>query len=167
MGATLPLAGRTVLERQARLAASAGAASVVILIERLPAELAAAIDRMRSEGISPVVARSVDEAAEAVQAVDRVLLMGDGVVADPAQVLRLVKAGDAAVLTVGEADRIPAIYTDPTKSPLTAKVEAKDNVIDFDLKRDAGPPPIKGAMRRPGPLGNTFAGIGWSLVPTD
>ncbi len=110
--ATLPLAGRTVLERQARLAASAGAASVVILIERLPAELAAAIDRMRSEGISPVVARSVDEAAEAVQAVDRVLLMGDGVVADPAQVLRLVKAGDAAVLTVpdqGADDRYERI----------------------------------------------------------
>ena len=110
--ATLPLAGRTVLERQARLAASAGAASVVILVERLPAELAAAIDRMRSEGISPVVARSVDEAAEAVQAVDRVLLMGDGVVADPAQVLRLVKAGDAAVLTVpdqGADDRYERI----------------------------------------------------------
>jgi hypothetical protein len=110
--ATLPLAGRTVLERQARLAASAGAASVVILIERLPAELAAAIDRMRSEGISPVVARTVDEAAEAVQAVDRVLLMGDGVVADPAQVLRLVKAGDAAVLTVpdqGADDRYERI----------------------------------------------------------
>ncbi len=110
--ATLPLAGRTVVERQARLAASAGAASVVILIERLPAELAAAIDRLRSEGISPIVARTVDEAAEAVQAADRVLLMGDGVVADPAQVMRLVKGGDAAVLTIpdqGADDRYERI----------------------------------------------------------
>ena len=98
--ATLPLAGRTVIERQARLAASAGAASVVILVERIPAALAAAIDRLRSEGVSPIVARTVEEAAEAIAASDRLLLMGDGVVADPAQVLRLVKSGATAVLTI-------------------------------------------------------------------
>ncbi len=39
-----------------------------------------------------------------------------------------------AVSVVPEADRIPAIYSDPVASPLTAKVEAKDpNTIDFDL----------------------------------
>jgi hypothetical protein len=70
------------------------------------------------------------------------------------------------VTTVVEADRIPLIYADPTKSPLTAKVEAKDNVIDFDLKRDAGPPAIKGAMRLD-PLRGPFAAMGWSLVPTE
>jgi hypothetical protein len=72
-----------------------------------------------------------------------------------------------AVTVVGEADRIPLIYADATKSPLTAKVEAKDNVLDFDLKRDAGPPVIKGAMRRLDPLRNPFAAISWSLVPTE
>jgi hypothetical protein len=98
--ATLPLAGRTVVERQARLAASAGAQSVVILVERVPAALAAAIDRLRSEGVSPTIARTVEEAAEAVTATDRLLLMGDGVVADPAQLMRLVRNGGTAVLTV-------------------------------------------------------------------
>lgn len=72
-----------------------------------------------------------------------------------------------SVSVVGEADRIPAIYADPTQSPLTAKVEAKENAIDFDLKRDAGRPVIKGAMRQPNQLRGTFAGIGWSLVPTE
>jgi hypothetical protein len=43
-----------------------------------------------------------------------------------------------AVVAVPVADRIPLIYCDPHNSPLMAKVEAKDNVIDFDLKKDAG-----------------------------
>ncbi|MGN6135531.1 MAG: hypothetical protein ACTHOU_13675 [Aureliella sp.] len=43
---------------------------------------------------------------------------------------------DGAVATVPKADRIPLIYSDPTNSPLTAKVEAKSlNEIDFALQR--------------------------------
>ncbi|MCI0701817.1 MAG: hypothetical protein L0241_12105 [Planctomycetia bacterium] len=56
------------------------------------------------------------------------------------------------------ADRIPAIYSDTYQSPLTAKVEAKANVLDFDLKRNAGPPPVQGAMKN-NPLRDTFAGL--------
>ena len=98
--ATLPLAGRTLVERQARLAAAAGAEPVVIVVERLPAELAAAIDRLRSEGISAILARSVEEAAEAIDQHDRLLLLGDGVVADPTHFDRLANAGGPAILTV-------------------------------------------------------------------
>jgi hypothetical protein len=53
-----------------------------------------------------------------------------------------------SVMSVAPEDRIPGIYADPHNSPLRAKVEAKDNVIDFDLKKNADPegrPP--GAMR--------------------
>ena len=35
---------------------------------------------------------------------------------------------------VPEADRIPEIYSQPTNSPLTMKVEAKPNEINLDLK---------------------------------
>ena len=43
---------------------------------------------------------------------------------------------DGAVATVPKADQIPLIYSDPTNSPLTAKVEAKSlNAIDFALER--------------------------------
>lgn len=65
------------------------------------------------------------------------------------------KAG-RAVTVVGAADRIPAIYSDPARSPLKANVEGKANELDFDLKRDAGPPPVKGAMR-PDVLQGPFA----------
>jgi hypothetical protein len=42
-----------------------------------------------------------------------------------------------SVSVVGKEDLIPEVYGNPNNSPLTAKVEAKDNVIDFDLKRNA------------------------------
>jgi hypothetical protein len=98
--ATLPLAGRTLVERQARLAAAAGANPIVLLVERIPPELTAAIDRMRAEGISAAIARSPAEAAEAVHPDDRLLLMADGLVADESHVARLTAADGAALLTM-------------------------------------------------------------------
>ncbi len=100
--ATLKLAGRTVVERQARLAALAGANPVVLVVERLPPELTAAIDRMRVEGIGVVVGRSAAEAAEAVPAEARLLLMGDGLVADESHIERLLKAEAPALLTMAD-----------------------------------------------------------------
>ena len=98
--ATLPLAGRTVVERQARLAAAAGAGPIVIVVERIPADLAAALERLRRERVPIVVARSAEEAAAAIDPSDRLLLIADGAVADGGQLARLVRAEEAAVLTV-------------------------------------------------------------------
>jgi hypothetical protein len=98
--ATLPLAGRTVIERQARLAAVAGAAPVILFVERMPAALSAAIERLRRDRIPVQVVRSAEEAAEAVDAYDHVLLIGDGAIAGRSQLARLAEADGAAVLTV-------------------------------------------------------------------
>lgn len=100
--ATLPLAGRTLIERQARLAAAAGADPILILVERVPPELLAAIDRMRAEGMTVAIARSVAEAAGAATPGTRLLLIADGLVADESHVTRLTGAGGAALLTVPE-----------------------------------------------------------------
>ena len=110
--ATLPLAGRTVVERQARLAAACGADPIIILVERIPPALLAAIDRVRAEGISVAVARSAAEAAEAVAPGDRLLLMADGLVADESHIARLTGAAGSALLTLpdqGEDDRYERI----------------------------------------------------------
>ncbi len=101
--ATLPLAGRTLVERQARLAAQAGASPIVILVERVPHELAAVIDRLRGEGIAAAVARSVADAAEAVAPEDRLLVMADGLVADGPHVSRLLAIGGSALLTIPDS----------------------------------------------------------------
>jgi hypothetical protein len=94
--ATLPLAGRSLIERQARLAGQAGASPIVILVERVPAELAAVIDRLRSEGVAAVVARSVADAAQAIAPEDRLLVLADGLIADRAHLSRLLHVGAPA-----------------------------------------------------------------------
>jgi hypothetical protein len=98
--ATLPIAGRTLLERQVRLAAVAGAEPVVIVVERVTAALGAALDRLRSEGVALVLARSAEEAAEAVHSSDRILLVGDGLVAPEPAIARLVALDGPAILVV-------------------------------------------------------------------
>lgn len=113
--ATLTLAGRSLVERQARLAAAVGAQPVVILVERVPAELAAAIDRLRSEGVGAIVARTVEEAADAVLPEDRLLLVADGLVAETGHFTRLAGAAGPTVLTVpdeGVDDRHERIDAD-------------------------------------------------------
>jgi hypothetical protein len=110
--ATLPLAGRTVVERQARLAAASGADPIILLVERVPPALLAAIDRVRAEGISVAVARNAAEAAEAVDPKAQLLLIADGLVADESHIERLAAAGGAAILTLpdhGEDDRYERI----------------------------------------------------------
>ena len=98
--ATLPLAGRTLLERQARLAASAGATAIIVVVERVPPELTAAIDRLRSEGIDLVIARNAVEAAEAVDPGERLLLIGDGLIASESHIERLAALGGYTLLTM-------------------------------------------------------------------
>lgn len=98
--ATLPLAGRTLLEQQARLAAGAGADPLVVAVERVSPELLAAIDRLRAQGLAVAVARNAQEAAEAVHPGDRLLVIADGLVAAEAHVSRLVSLGGHSLLTV-------------------------------------------------------------------
>jgi hypothetical protein len=101
--ATLPLAGRSVLERQARLAAAAGAARIVVVVERMPPALGAALDRLRRERLPVHVARGAEEAAAAVEPGDRLLLIADGAVADADQLTRMARAEDDSVLTVPDS----------------------------------------------------------------
>ena len=98
--ATLPLAGRTVLERQARLAVSAGADLVVVVVERVPPDLLAAIDRLRGQGMRVAIARNAQEAGEAVHPDDRLLIVGDGLVATGTHLDRLLGLGGSVILTV-------------------------------------------------------------------
>lgn len=100
--ATLPLAGRTLIERQARLARAAGARRIVVLVERMPAALAAALERLRREGLPVQIARGVAEAAEAIEAEDRLIVLGDGALADAEQLGEMAGLGGAAVLTVAD-----------------------------------------------------------------
>jgi hypothetical protein len=100
---TLPVAGRTLIERQARLASRAGARHVVLLIERLPAGLTGAIDRLRRDGIAIEVARSAGDAADRFHPDERVLVFADGALAGGDAIGRLVAGPAPAMLTIGES----------------------------------------------------------------
>lgn len=99
---TLPVVGRTLIERQARLAAGAGAEHVVLLVERLPAGLTGAIDRLRRDGIAIDVARSAGDAADRFHPDERVLVFADGAVAGSGAIARLAAGSAPALLTLGE-----------------------------------------------------------------
>ncbi|WBO23658.1 hypothetical protein [Sphingomonas abietis] len=99
---TLAVAGRTLLERQARLAALAGCEHVVLLVERLPAGLTGAIDRLRRDGITIDVARSAGDAADRFHPDERVLVFADGAVAGSGAIARLVGGTAPALLTISE-----------------------------------------------------------------
>lgn len=79
--AALPFLGQTLIEYQVRQAAAAGAGHVVVLVERVPAALVGAVDRLRRDGIAVELARSVADAADRIHPEERLLLIGDGAVA--------------------------------------------------------------------------------------
>jgi len=130
--ATFWLAGRTLIERQARLAASAGAALIIILVESFPAELVQAVERLRGEGLQVVTARTAAEAAAALDPGMRLILIADGFVGDRAHVERLMNADRPVLLAVtdrGFDDKFERIDGETRWAGLA--------LMDADLLRDA------------------------------
>ncbi len=98
--ALLPLAGRTLVEFQARCLAAAGAAPLVVLVERVPPALNEAFDRLRSEGISIIAVSDGSEAASRFEAGNDLILLADGILPDMGDLERLLEEGGSAILTV-------------------------------------------------------------------
>ena len=98
--ALLPLAGRTLVEYQARCLAAAGASPLVVLVERVPLALNEAFERLRSEGISVVPVSEGSEATSRFEAGSQLVLLADGIAPDMEDLGRLIEEADSAVLTV-------------------------------------------------------------------
>lgn len=101
--AVLPLAGRTLVERQARLAVAAGARRVILLVELVPAELLAAVDRLRRDGILVGLARTASDAADEIDPYEPLLLVADGFIGDEVHVARVAAAPPPALLTLPDS----------------------------------------------------------------
>jgi MobA-like NTP transferase domain len=98
--ALLPLAGRTLLEYQVRCTSAAGAAPVVIVVERVPQALQDAFERLRQDGVAVFAASDVSEAMSRFEAGSMILLVGDGI-APPAELVgALASEPGPAVATV-------------------------------------------------------------------
>jgi hypothetical protein len=98
--ALLPLSGRTLIEYQVRCAAAAGAAPIVIVVERVPQALQDAIERLRLDGVGVFAVSDVGEAVSRFEAGSMILLIGDGVVPPAELVGRVTDEQEPAVATV-------------------------------------------------------------------
>lgn len=102
--ALLPLAGRTLVEYQARCAASSGAVPIVVLVERVPAGLQEAFERLRQEGITVTPVSDGNEAASRFEAGTLILEIADGIAPDIGDIARLVDLDQPAIATLPDDD---------------------------------------------------------------
>ena len=98
--ALFPLAGRTLLEYQARCAAAAGASPIIVLVERVPAALNEAFERLRGEGLTVVPVSDGNEAASRFEAGTLILQIADGLAPDFALCARLAEHAEPAVALI-------------------------------------------------------------------
>ncbi len=98
--ALFPLAGRTLVEYQVRCAAAAGAAPVVVVVERVPQALQDALERLRLDGVGVIAVSDVQDAVSRFEAGAPILLIGDGVAPSAELVAALADLGEPAVVTV-------------------------------------------------------------------
>lgn len=106
--ATLPFAGHTLIEFQARLLIAAGASQIAIVVARLTPELIGAINRITRRGIAVDAVRSAAEAVEKLHPLARILVLADGVISTTAVVAPLT----------GEGDDLLLVTTDTTQAGL-------------------------------------------------
>src|SRR3954454_7195128 len=98
--ALLPLSGRTLIEYQVRCASAAGAAPIVVVVERVPQALQDAFERLRLDGIGVFPVSDVQEAVSRFEAGASILVLGDGIAPSSYLVARMVEEPEPTVITV-------------------------------------------------------------------
>ncbi|MFP5329508.1 MAG: NTP transferase domain-containing protein [Alphaproteobacteria bacterium] len=98
--ALLPMAGRTLLEYQVRCAAAAGAAPIVVVVDRIPIALNQVLERLQQDGLPVVTVGDAAEAASRFEAGEMVLLVADGVAPTSDLLAGLAEEEEAVVVTV-------------------------------------------------------------------
>lgn len=100
--ALLPLAGEALLDFQARSVAAAGAAPIIVYVERIPPALQLAFERLRRDGIVIVAVSDAAEAASRFEAGSDILLLADGVAPDVDDIAKLMDTDEPRILTVAD-----------------------------------------------------------------
>lgn len=104
LAATLPFAGMTVIEYQARLLIGAGASQIVIVVARLTPELLGAIARIGRRGVTVDNVRSAAEAAARLHPLSALLVLSDGLVTTEAVLAPVAQQEGDALLVVSKGD---------------------------------------------------------------
>lgn len=102
--ALLPLSGRTLIDYQVRCAAAAGAAPIVVVVERVPQALQDAFERIRLDGIGVVAVSDVQDAVSRFEAGSSILLIGDGIAPTTDLITKISAEAEPVVVTVPDDD---------------------------------------------------------------
>jgi hypothetical protein len=98
--ALLPIAGRTLLEYQVRCVAAAGAAPIVIVVDRIPIALNEVIDRLQRDALPVITVGDAAEAASRFQAGELILVVADGLAPPPELPASLADEAEPVIVTV-------------------------------------------------------------------
>jgi hypothetical protein len=98
--ALLPIAGRTLLEYQVRCAAAAGAAPIVVIVERIPIALNDVLQKLQSDGLPVVTVSDGAEAASRFGAGELILLIADGLAPPPELLAAVAEEQEPTIVTV-------------------------------------------------------------------
>ncbi len=107
--------GTDPVEFQIRRARAAGASHAVIFTERVSSKLLATVDRLRGEGLSVDIARTVADAAEYIHPDEAVLMIAPDLIVAPERLLAMAENVEPVLLCVRDEpanDRFELI--DPT-----------------------------------------------------
>jgi hypothetical protein len=103
--ALLPLAGRTLLEYQVRCAAAAGAAPIVVVVQRVPQALQDALERLRLDSIAVFAVSDPNEAISRFEAGTSILLIADGIAPPVELVTRMAEEPERVVAVVPDDEQ--------------------------------------------------------------
>ena len=103
--ALLPLAGRTLLEYQVRCASAAGAAPIVVIVERVPQALQDAFERLRLDSIGVFPVSDIAEAISRFEAGSSILLIADGIAPPVNLVTMMAEQEEPAVAIVPDDEQ--------------------------------------------------------------
>jgi hypothetical protein len=99
---TIHVAGQGMLEYQARVARAAGAQHFVMIVDRMPAALVSAVDRLRADGINLETARTPGDAADRIHPDEDVIVLSSALMIDDYSLGMLASALAPAILTAGK-----------------------------------------------------------------
>lgn len=112
LAATLPIAGVTLIEFQARLLVAAGASQIVVVVSRLTPELLGAVNRIGRRGITIDAVRSPAEALAKLHPLARVVWLADGLVTSGNMIEMLGDRERDTVLVTNEGDELERVGPD-------------------------------------------------------
>jgi hypothetical protein len=98
--ALLPIAGRTLLEYQVRCASAAGAAPIVVIVERIPIALNEVLQKLQQDGLPVVTVTDGAEAASRFESGEMILVIADGLAPPPELLSTLGDEEEPVIITL-------------------------------------------------------------------